>query len=103
MVKCPYCGKELDLKVILSSDSDQLGRIAAPAETKWYYSDISVIIALLCFGPFALHLVWKNPRYKPLTKCIITVLIIAVTVYVTMKLYSQLQATSRQLQELGFH
>jgi uncharacterized protein (DUF983 family) len=87
MIKCPHCGKEFEEN--------------SRKNTAWYYSDISVIIGLLCFGPFALRLVWSNPRYKPIVKWIITILIIAVTIFVAMKCYSIMQATARQIRELG--
>jgi len=86
MIKCPRCGKEFE----------EIGH----KTIAWYYSDISVIIALLCFGPFALRLVWSNPRYSPIVKWIITILIIAVTIFAAMKVYSIMQATSRQMREI---
>jgi hypothetical protein len=81
MIKCPYCGQELDLKVILSSDSGQSGQTAAPDKTKWYFSTHSFVIALLCVGPLALPLIWFNPRYKLITKIIVSVVIIALTIW----------------------
>lgn len=87
MIKCPYCGKEFE----------QRGQ----AEVKWYHSDIFVVIAILCLGPLALRLVWTNPRYKPIVKWLITVVIIILTVFVIMMFYNVMQTTARQLEELG--
>ncbi len=58
-VKCRYCGEFLDGS----------GRGAG----KWYYSTSAIVIGLLIAGPFALPLVWKNPKYKVITKIIVTV------------------------------
>jgi len=33
-------------------------------------------------GPFALPLVWSNPRYQPLTKLLVTVLVLVITVVI---------------------
>jgi hypothetical protein len=59
------------------------------------------VAALLSLGPFVLPLVWFNPRYKPITKLLITVIVISLSVllYIAMKaLYLQLV---EQMKELG--
>jgi hypothetical protein len=94
MIKCPHCGKEFD-------------ETAKPQpEIKWYHSDIWVIFALACAGPFALRLVTRNPRYTPKTKWIITLIVIVVTIVGTIwlcyKVASIYQTLNQQLQkELG--
>ena len=91
MIKCPYCGKEFD-------ENGQ------PKE-KWYFTNYRVVIALLCFGPLALPLVWYNPRYNPRTKWIVSVLVIIITIiaiWVSMILNAYLHKLTQQLQrELG--
>jgi len=60
-----------------------------------------VVIALLCLGPLALPLVWLNPRYKPATRAIITVIVLVVTIlcmYLMAFVYQQLL---NQFTELG--
>ena len=84
MIKCPHCGRDID----------ETGKPVI----KWYFSDPWVVIALLCFGPFALRVVWNNPRYKPQTKWIITVIIIVVTIAITVKLYYLILTVMQQLQ-----
>lgn len=59
---------------------------------KWYYSIWAIVVGLITLGPFALPLVWKNPKYKPITKIIVTIVVIVVTIwlcYLTGKLYQQ--------------
>ena len=70
-IKCRYCGEFLD-------GSGRAGLKNRP--NKWYYATGTIGIALLCLGPLALPLVWLNRRYKPLTKVIVTVIVLAVTV-----------------------
>ena len=58
-------------------------------------------MAFLSVGPFALPLLWFNPRYKTITKLVISVLVISLSVlaYVLIRnLYLQL---TEQLKELG--
>ncbi|MBN1787852.1 MAG: DUF983 domain-containing protein [Sedimentisphaerales bacterium] len=88
MIKCPHCGKEFE-----ESDNKTI---------PWYYSDVCVVIAILVLGPLALRLIWRNPRYTPMVKTIITVIVIVITVLVIVKFYEVMQSTTRQLQELGF-
>ncbi|MEA3224764.1 MAG: zinc ribbon domain-containing protein [Planctomycetota bacterium] len=89
-IKCRYCGEFLD-------GSSRAG--SKPGPKKWYFANGSIVLALLCLGPFALPLVWRNPRYKTATKSIITVLVLAVValyIYlaasVFQRLYSQFDA-----------
>ena len=87
-IKCRYCGEYLDDR-------------QAPA--KWYHSAPAVLIALLAVGPLGLPLVWTHPKYSIVTKIVITVAIIAVTVWFTMILWAQLARLSEILKEIqGF-
>lgn len=58
-------------------------------ENRWYHSNLAIVVALACAGPFALVLVWNNPRYRRFTKIWITILVIVVTIllcYIAFKL-----------------
>lgn len=90
-VKCRYCGEFLDGR----------GRTAPPASKKWYFTTGSVVLAVLCLGPLALPLVWLNPRYKPLTKAFITLIVIAVTVLAVYLMAYSCQLMRSRLTELG--
>ena len=91
-IKCRHCGEFLD-------GSTPARRKARPK--KWYFSTGTVVLALLCVGPLGLPLVWLNPRYKPLTKVAVTVLVLGLTVaciYAVMAMYEQLM---NQIKALG--
>jgi hypothetical protein len=91
-IKCRYCGEFLDGSVRIGSSQKP---------KKWYYSTGAVVIALLCIGPLAFPLVWFNPRYKPATKVIITIIVLVVTIlcfYLVTSAYRQLLS---QFSELG--
>jgi hypothetical protein len=84
MIKCPYCGKEF-------------GEQIQPKQ-KWYFSTYWFVIALLCVGPFALPLMWFNPRYKLITKIIVSVAVIAISIW----LYVEVKAAwNLAMQQLG--
>jgi len=91
-IKCRYCGEFLD-------GSARAG--SKPRGKKWYYSTPTVVFALLCLGPLALPLVWLNPRYKPATRAIITVIVLAVTVLCMYLVVSAYQRLLDQLDALG--
>jgi len=86
MITCPHCGKEFDEKKL--------------PKGKWYFSNYWVVVFLLCLGPFALPLVWFNPRYKPMTKWIITIIVIVITVWGTIKSIELFKAVNEQLKSL---
>ncbi len=88
-IKCRFCGEFLD------------GSYKPKSKTKWYYSTSAIVIGLLVLGPFALPLVWKNPKYNVTTKVIITIVVIIVTVwlcYLTKNMYQRLM---KDLGDLG--
>ncbi len=85
-IKCRYCGEFLDKP--------------PRSKTKWYHSTITVIVAVLVLGPFSLPLVWRNPRYRLVTKLAVTVGIIALTVglcYIMGEMYKNVLDQVRML------
>ena len=86
MKKCPFCAGEIQDEAIKCRYCGEfLNNVTAsqlkPATAgKWYHTTSFVILMLLIVGPFALPLIWFNPRYKPLAKIIATVVVIAVTI-----------------------
>lgn len=91
-VKCRYCGEFLDGATRAGS-----GRRG----TKWYLATGTVVIALLCLGPLALPLVWMNPRYKPTTKAVISVIVLVVTILCIYLMAFAYQQVLKQFQALG--
>jgi lipopolysaccharide export LptBFGC system permease protein LptF len=61
---------------------------------KWYFKTHWLVIAFLCFGPLALPLIWFHPRYRPITKVVITIVIILLTYYSSVVLSKYLQSLS---------
>lgn len=83
-VKCRYCGEFLD-----GFSRDSIKR----RTKKWYYSTPGMIVLLLILGPLALPVVWLNPRLKFITKAIVTIVVLIITiicVYWVADIYQQM-------------
>jgi hypothetical protein len=94
-IKCRFCGEFLDKHIENASEEPK------SAKTKWYFSTSAIVIALLCLGPLALPLVWLNPRYKIISKFVVTIIIVGITIlfcYLTVNTYHQLM---KQIELLG--
>lgn len=67
-MKCKHCGEFLK---------------RGPSKVAWYYRSGVVILAFLTVGPLALPLVWFHPALGRKVKLLITVLVLALTYYLT--------------------
>lgn len=100
MKPCPFCGEQIEADAATCPVCSQSLDSSEKPQTKWYFSNFIVVIAILSFGPLALPLVWFHPHYKRITKIIVSVLVIVATLWclsVMQDLYLRFTETAKEL------
>jgi hypothetical protein len=96
-IKCRYCGEFLNSSGPAGPPEPYRPQNTGKTPQKWYHATGSVIAALVCLGPLALPMVWVNPRFKIMTKIIMTIVVAVVTV---LALYAMVEAVMYPLKQM---
>jgi len=105
MKKCPFCAEEIQEEAIKCRFCGEFLDEASrnKPKTKWDYSTSAIVIGLLVAGPFALPLVWRNPKYTVVTKVVITIIVIVVTAWLCYLVGRMYKQVIDQVNALGLH